>query len=180
MNGDAAEAALSLAQEAMSLAKALQDDANAVWQPPPEVQPSRHEAVVPSVLFQRANRNYLVMVVHQINTTYENACFDACAVMVRRLVESLIIEAFEANGLDALIKGPDTYFLQLGQLIDKTLAQTQWNLNRTSQKTLKKLKSGGDTSAHNRRYIAPRHDIEEIIHDIRVVVQELLAIAKLR
>src|SRR5258706_4927786 len=58
---------------------------------------------------KRATRHYLMMVVHQINTTYETACFDACAVMLRRLVESLIIEAFEAKGFDHEIKGPDTY-----------------------------------------------------------------------
>jgi hypothetical protein len=100
--------------------------------------------------------------------------------MLRRLVESLIIEAFEAKGFDHEIKGPDTYFLPLSQLIDKALAQTRWNLSRNTQQALKKLKSGGDLSVHNRRYVAPPHDIEELISGIRVIVQEFLALANLR
>jgi hypothetical protein len=180
MNGDGAEAALSHVRAAASLAKAMQDDANALWRPPSEVTRSRKEAVVPSVLFKKANRNYLLMVVHQINTTYETSCFDSCAVMLRRLVESLIIEAFEAKNIDHEIKGQDQYFLPLSQLIDKALAQTSWNLSRETQRTLKKLKASGDTSAHNRRYVSTVHDIDELIHGVRVLVQDFLALANLR
>src|SRR5262245_25505703 len=110
MSGDAAEAALSMALAAVSLAKALQHDADAVWRPAPEVVPPRNEPVVPSVLFKNARRTYLVRVVHQINTTYMTymtACFDPCAVMLRCLVESLIIEVFVAKGCADEIKDQD-------------------------------------------------------------------------
>ncbi len=173
MNPDAAKAALALA-------KAMQDDVNAQWLPPTEVLPSRTEAVLPSMWFKRANRNYLVMVVHQINRTYENACYDACAVMVRRLVESLIIEAFEAKGLDAEIKGQDDNFYALSVLVDKTEQRREWNLSRNAKKALKNFKTTGDVSAHNRRYIAPRHDIDELILPVRHLVSELLTIAGLK
>ena len=180
MSGDAAEAALSMALAAVSLAKALQDDANSLWRPSPEVTPSRKEAVVPSVLFKNARRPYLEEVVHQINRIYADSCFDACAVMLRRLVESLIIEVFEAKGVAHEIKSTDGNYLRLSKLIDKTLAQTAWHVSRESNKMLRELKAGGDTSAHNRFHNATGHDIEELIHSIRVFVQEFLAHAGLR
>ncbi len=167
-------------KEALSLARAMQTEIDELWLPPVEVRPSRKEAVIPSVLFKNSNRNYLLMVVHQVNTTYEHACYDACAVMVRRLLESLIIETFEAKGISAEIKGVDDNFFYLSQIIDKVEAHKEWNLSRNAKQALKKLKSVGDVSAHNRRYVASRHDIEELIQAIRIVVQEFLALSNLR
>lgn len=165
---------------AVQLAKTLQEDVNRHWLPPAEVEPSLREPVVPEVFFKRAKRNYLVMVSRQINRTYENACYDACGVMVRRLIESLIIEVFEAKGADSEIRGTDGNFVYLSQLIDKIDPHTEWGISRNAKQVLKRLKSVGDVSAHTRRYIAPRHDIEELIPGIRIVVQELLELAGLR
>ncbi len=179
MNPNAAKATMSLAQAAVALAKALQDDANAVWLPPAEVQPSRKEAVIPSVLFKKARRGYLLRVVHQINSSYENSNYDACAVMVRRLIETLIIEAFEAHGIADKLKNKNGDFEQLSDLIDKTLTETTWNLGRKTKRALQKLKTVGDKSAHDRRYNAVRQYVDELIDDIRQAVQELLALAGL-
>ena len=131
MSGDAAEAALSC--RAAVACQSAQHDVDAVWRPPPEVVPPRNEPVVPSVLFKNARRTYLERVVHQINTTYVTSCFDPCAVMLRRLVESLIIEVFVAKKCADEIKDQDGHFFQLSQLIDKTLAHTDWHVTRGSQ-----------------------------------------------
>jgi Domain of unknown function (DUF4145) len=167
-------------RSALSLAQRIQKDVDESWLPPPEVQPSLRNAVVPAVLFKNSRRDYLISVVHQINTTYEHTCYDACAVMVRRLVESLIIEVFEAKQCAQEIKGPDDNFFYLSQLIPKIEAHSDWNLSRNAKNAFKRLKSVGDVSAHNRRYIATRHDIDDVISDIRVIVQELLTLAHLR
>jgi hypothetical protein len=39
-----------------------------------------------------------------MNGAYSAGWYDACAVMMRRLLETVIIEAFEQNGLDQKIK----------------------------------------------------------------------------
>ena len=39
-------------------------------------------------------RGYIERVVAQINGTYENGWYDGCAVMIRRLLETLIVEVF--------------------------------------------------------------------------------------
>jgi len=38
----------------------------------------------------------------------------------------------------------------------------------------------GDLSAHSRRYIAQRKDIDKIVQDLRVIIQEFVTIAELK
>jgi len=68
----------------------------------------------------------------------------------------------------------------LRDLIDRTLAESAWNLGRNAKQALPKLKDIGDKSAHSRRYIAQRGDIQPLLSDIRTVVQELLYVAGLK
>jgi hypothetical protein len=124
-------------------------------------------------------RGYIEKVVRQINKTYDAACYDACAVLVRRLIETLIIEAFEANSTASTIKNPAGEIMPLRDLVDNMQAETSWNLGRNARKALPRLKSVGDKSAHDRRYNARRDDIDKIKDDLRTVVEELIALARL-
>lgn len=125
-------------------------------------------------------RGYLERVCFQVNGCYENGWFDACAVMMRRMLETLIIEAFEQNKLDARIKNSAGEFYFLRDLIDSCLNETSWNLSRNTKQALPKLKILGDQSAHSRRYNAHREDIDKITHDFRSACQELLYLARLK
>lgn len=127
----------------------------------------------------RGTRGYIEKIANQANGAYENGWYDACAVMLRRLVETLIIEAFEKHQLDAKIKNASGDFLYLRDLIDKTLAEGSWNLSRNAKQALQTLKDIGDKSAHSRHFIAQRGDIQPVIPDIRTVVQELLFLSGL-
>jgi hypothetical protein len=98
---------------------------------------------------------------------------DACAVMLRRLIETLIIETFEHHKIVGKIQSNSGDFLYLRGLIDKALAEKTWNLSRNAKQALPKLKDIGDKSAHSRRYLAQRGDIQPLLVDIRTVVQEL-------
>jgi|SRR5215470_16926710 len=107
--------------------------------------------------------------------------FDGCAVMMRRLIETLIIECFEKHKIADTIKDPRTGdFLYLADLIDNVIQEPAWNLGRNAKKALPKLKSIGDQSAHNRRYNAHREDIDKLSTDFRNVCQELLYLAGLK
>lgn len=123
---------------------------------------------------------YIERVSNEINGTYENGWYDACAVMIRRLIETLIIEAFEHHRIEDNIKNTRGDFLYLRDLIDRTLAEKAWNLGRNAKLALPKLKDIGDKSAHSRRYIAQRGDLQPLLTDIRTVVQELVYIAHLK
>ncbi|MBM4328790.1 MAG: hypothetical protein FJ118_16705 [Deltaproteobacteria bacterium] len=126
-------------------------------------------------------RGYIERVVFQINGSYEKGWFDACAVMMRRLIETLIIESFEAHGLANKIKDPVTGdFCHLSVLISKALQETSWNLGRNAKRALLDLKTVGDQSAHSRRYTAHREDIDKLIPDFRIVCQELIYLAGLK
>ena len=91
-------------------------------------------------------RTYFEKIVTQGNGCYEHQWFDACSVMIRRFVETLIIEPYEAKKKAADIKDGNGDFLMLSKLIDRTLADASWNLSRESKRTLPLIKSLGDRS----------------------------------
>lgn len=165
---------------ALDIAKNIQRELSEVCLPPEEGSSSPTQRVLAKSIVNRS-RGYIEKVANQINGTYENGWYDASAVMIRRLLETLIIEAFEHYGISDKIKDPQTgdfYFLK--DLIDKAITEPSWNLGRTARKALPKLKNIGDQSAHSRRYNAHRCDIDNNIANLREVVQELLYLANLK
>jgi hypothetical protein len=163
----------------LDVAKNVQATAEEHLLPSPEITITEKYNVLPYSLFQ-STRGYLEKVVSQINTTYEKTCYDACAVMIRRLVETLIIEIFEHHNISDKIKNPNGDFLQMDELINKTLSESAWNLSRDTKRGLKNLKNIGDLSAHSRRYNANRTDIDKVIPDLRVITEELLYLSALK
>jgi hypothetical protein len=163
----------------LAAAKAIYTDLITITCPPEEGIRSQTQPVI-LISLVRGTRGYIERVSNQINGAYENGWYDACAVMLRRLIETLIIEAFEHNKIANKIQNANGDFLYLRDLIDKALAEKTWNLTRNVKQALPKLKDVGDKSAHSRRYIAQRGDIQPLLSDIRTVVQELLYIAALK
>lgn len=170
---------IELAKAVLDTAKRIQDEVPKRGTPPDEGIPSESQQVIPFSVI-RGTRDYLEKVVNEINGSYERGWFDACAVMIRRSVETLIIEAFEHHGIAHKIQSSNGDFLPLKDLVSITLNETAWNLSRNTKQGLPKLKLVGDLSAHNRRYIAHRRDIDRIVDDLRVVVQELVYLAGLK
>lgn len=99
-------------------------------------------------------RKYLKIVAQQANKCYRNGCYDAAQVMLRRLLESLIIECFERYGQDHVIKDPNGHFFLLRDLVDHFLKNLKWNISRNAKKSLGKIRDSGNLSAHNRKYNA--------------------------
>jgi hypothetical protein len=165
---------------ALELAKKLQGEAPATFVPPSEGIKAQSQSVLPNDLVHKT-RGYIERIATQINGTYENGWFDACAVMMRRLIETLIIECFEAHRISDKIKNKSTGELfYLGDLVAATLTEVSWNLGRNAKRALPRLKDLGDQSAHSRRFIAHREDIDKILPDFRYVCQELIFLAGLK
>jgi Domain of unknown function (DUF4145) len=137
------------------------------------------EQVLPLEIVRPTRRTYLERVVLQANGCYEHRWYDACSVMIRRLVETIIVELYEAKGNEAAIKNAAGEFLMLNGLVDAVLAEKSWNLGREVKKTLPEIKLLGDRSAHTRRYVATKHDVDKVIGGLRVVVEDLLHLAGL-
>jgi len=170
---------LSQLRDALALAKKLKDDAPTSFVAPPVGTRPTNEYMLPFRLV-RKTRGYIVIVVNQINGSYEKGWFDACAVMMRRLIETLIIECFECHHIEAKIKDGKGDYFALEELVNKMLQETTWTLSRNTKQGLPRLKKLGDLSAHSRRYSAHSSDINNVASDFRVVVEELLYISHLR
>jgi hypothetical protein len=123
------------------------------------------------------SRKYIKNVLHQINASYDHALFDCCAVMCRRLFETLIIDAFDHQGHLNLIKDGNGEILMLSGLIGVLNGQTAFRVGRQTKQAAMKLKSIGDWSAHNRTFMAQRSHIDGIAHDLSVASMDLLHLA---
>jgi len=168
------------AEYALNVAKRIQADADEVSKPPLEGRKSKTDQVIGSSLVRGTRRGYIEKVVQQINGTYENGWYDACAVMLRRLIGILIHEVFESHGIACKIKDNNNNLLHLDKLIDKIHNEPTWDLDEDSKKTLHALREIGNWSAHKRRYYTHRSDIEKLLPNIRVTVQELIYLAGLK
>lgn len=168
-----AKIALATARRLQAAAAPLHRQLSSEITPPPD------QPVLPHSLFQ-GTRGYIEKVVFQINRSYTGTSYDACAVMIRRLVEVLIIEAFEYHALTAKILDANGNYCRLEDLVRLALAETSWTLGRNTKSALSKLKTIGDQSAHSRRYNARKEYIDDIIVDLRVSAEELLYLAGLK
>lgn len=164
---------------AASLARDIKSDIEKLVDPPEEGFAAETNQVIPFSIV-RGTRGYIEKVTNQINGCYEKGWFDSCAVMIRRLLETLIIECFEKHQITHKIKNANGDFYFLGDLINITLSETTWNLGRNTRKSFPKLKDIGDKSAHSRRFTAQLSDIKNLIPDIRLVVQELVYLSQLK
>jgi hypothetical protein len=132
--------------------------------------------VLPAEIFTSA-RKYIQAVVRQINLSYDHGLFDCCAVMCRRLFETLIIEAFENQGALNELKRSDGELEQLSGLIKVLERTSALSVGRQTRQAAKKLKDIGDWSAHNRRHVAVAKDIDDVRPHLRVACGDLLHLA---
>jgi hypothetical protein len=119
-------------------------------------------------------RGYIINIGNQASLCYESRFYDASLVMIRKLMETLIIECFECNLISDKIKGENGYFFYLSDLIDVFVKEPNWTLSRNTINSLPKIKKLGDLSAHNRRFSAKKHDLDKISEDLRIVIEELI------
>lgn len=136
----------------------------------------KSDAILDLNLFKNT-RGYIYKVVLQVNRSYEESLFDCCTVMVRRLLETLIIEIYEKEKRVEEIKDEKGYFLMFSGLLNILENDKKINMGRQTTTALKNLKRIADSSAHNRRFNAIKKDIDDIKQDIQLSTNELLQLA---
>lgn len=166
-------------QAAFKVAEKMRASVDAAISPPSETEAPPSQPVLPHALFANT-RGYLEKIVFQINACYSATCYDACAVMVRRLVEVLVIEVYEHHQKGSAIKDAQGNYYFLEGLVKQILSQKDWSLGRTTTKSLNRLKTMGDLSAHSRQYNAQRQYIDDEIQGLRATCEDLLYLAGLR
>lgn len=118
-------------------------------------------------------RNYIEEITRQMCCCYDMGLYDACLVMMRKLLETLIIECYERHGASDEIKNNKKYYF-LSDLIPKYLNSEYWNSSVNLQNNIVEIKRYGDLSAHNRRFIAKKEHIDRIKSGVEQVIQEII------
>jgi hypothetical protein len=149
------------------------------WVDSQATQPTQNSGLFPMSILAQANRGYLTSIARQMNGCFSMGYYDACAVMMRRLLEVAIIEAFEAKKLASSIKDGQGNYLHLTDLVSKALNEKAWSLSRNTKKYLPALRDVGHLSAHGRTFHARGEDVEQLKQPCRVVIEEFLHLANL-
>lgn len=129
-----------------------------------------NESIIPLDWVTGKRRVYLENMAKQINGCFELGYYDSCAVILRRMMESLIIDVYLKNRREVEIKRPDNAFLGLEDLIKKLPQDFTVNKNLPAQ--MRSIKETGDTAAHHRSYTTLESDIDS--KGARKVIHELL------
>jgi hypothetical protein len=130
----------------------------------------------------RSNRGYVEAVCRELNGCFRAAYYNAAAVMLRRLLETLVIEAYEHLGREAEIRDGGGNYFMLADLVERACGDkghAGLNLGRDAKAALKDARQIGNWAAHARRFIAHAADLTKLQSGARILVQELIQIANI-
>jgi hypothetical protein len=153
-------------QEARSIAEPLLGPA----------RPTVAQGFIDAGIFENA-RGYVKNVVEQINVSYANDCQDCAAVMIRRLFETLLVDAFEKQNRLQEITDNNGNIFQLSGLIGALEKTQAFAVSRQTKQASSHLKDIGDWSAHNRRHRARKSDVDAVAKHLRIACSDLLHLA---
>lgn len=118
-------------------------------------------------------RNHLDRLIIQINHSYANNCYDAVAVLMRRLFEVLLVLSYQNLGIDNEIKDSSgNGYLMLEGIVNNAKNNQTLKLSRI-KKEFDTFRMVGNFSAHNITYTAGKKDIDDIKLNYRVMLEEL-------
>jgi hypothetical protein len=137
------------------------------------------DSILPEILLKETKRPYLIKLAQQINSSYENNLFDACSLMMRRLLEVLLIHCFESAGISDSVKDDDGNFKNLKTLINTAISRVEIKISNDVKKDIDKFRELGNLSAHRVKYNCRKDDIRVVRLDYRAVIEELLYISNL-
>jgi hypothetical protein len=118
-------------------------------------------------------RKYLDQLIYQINHSYANNCYDAAAVLMRRLFEVLLVLSYQNFGIDDQIKdSTGNGYIMLDGIVKNAKNNQILKISRIKSE-FDTFRMVGNFSAHNITYIAGRKDIDDIKMNYRVMLEEL-------
>lgn len=118
-------------------------------------------------------RQYLTRLIRQINHSYIHNCYDAAAVLMRRLFEVLLVLSYQNIGIDNEIKDPSGKgYIMLEGIVGNAKNNQTLKLSRIKNE-FDSFRRVGNFSAHNITYTAGKKDIDDIKLNYRVMLEEL-------
>lgn len=137
------------------------------------------DSIIPEDLLTK-ERAFLLSLIRQINSSYENNIFDGCAVLMRRLLEILLILSYEECGLGTSIRDAYGHYKMLNPIIDDAKVNSALGLSRNTKDSLDEFRKLGNFSAHKIYYNAKKKSIDLVTLDYRAAIEELLYKSKIR
>lgn len=118
-------------------------------------------------------RRYLDQLIYQINHSYANNCYDATAVLMRRLFEVLLVLSYQNFGIDDQIKdSAGNGYVMLDGMVKNAKNNQTLKISRIKNE-FDTFRMVGNFSAHNITYTAGKKDIDDIKINYRVMLEEL-------
>lgn len=118
-------------------------------------------------------KTYIDRIIKQINFTYNNNCYDACAVLLRRLFEILLVLAYQRNGIEQDITNAQGHHLMLEGIVKNAKTNSVLNFSSRIKNNFDTFREVGNNSAHSITYTASKKDIDDIKIAYRVMLDEL-------
>jgi hypothetical protein len=132
------------------------------------------EGFVSPEIFTR-QPEYITRLIPQINGCLERGYFEACAMMIRRLAETLICELYASRGWEGELKDPTTHeFVGLRAMVNKICGDQRIGLNKRIQDGLKTTKDLGDIAAHDFKVRIRKSDLEGVRSSFRFTCERLI------
>ena len=129
--------------------------------------------ILPTELFKNVSQN-IQTVCKQINSSYENKLYDCTAVMMRRLLEGLLVLAYQKLGIESEITEKSGWHFTLDKIIKNATQNSTIALSANSKRDMALFKDIGNYSAHKIWYNSTKQDIEPHILKYRVIIEELM------
>lgn len=150
------------------------------WSEDDSMEVEQLGSVLPDALFDKLLPN-VQSLCKQINASYENNLFDCTAVMMRRLLESLLVLSYQKAGIEAEITDKSgIYHVSLDKMIKNAEQNATLALSSNTRKDMILFKNLGNYSAHKIWYNCTQGDIKPHILKYRVIIEELMYKAGLK
>ena len=137
------------------------------------------DTILPEGVYKNT-RGYIERVAKQVNRCYQEHCYDACAMMMRRLIEMLMVEMYRHKGREQNIKDGRGYKALSSIIKDARETGILDELTPDSAKIIDKFRELGNYSAHKIEYNCQRPDLLGITMHFRNCVEELLYKSKVK
>lgn len=118
-------------------------------------------------------RPFIDTLIRQINFTYGHNCYDACAVLLRRLFEVLLVLSYQHLGLENDITNAQGNHLMLEGIVKDAVQNRKLGIPSRLSKHYDEFREIGNYSAHSITYTAGRKDIDDIKINYRAMLEDL-------
>jgi len=140
----------------------------------PAARLSPVQSYISPELFSR-QPDYITRLVPQINGCWERDYYEACAIVIRRLISLLVIQLYHSRGWSKDLKEAKTgEYVGLRAMINKLGGDSRFGIGRRCTDGLKQLKELGDIAAHDHTVTIRRSDLEGVRDSLRFTCERLL------